>query len=179
MSDVDTFKKLLIEHHLIVGERTFLKDEFLIKAGDVVYFLNWIEKGSVRAFFINEKEEEQNVRFGYIGDLFTSVKSVFLNQPSDLYLQALKKTKVQLISVEKLKSIIQTNEAFSQIWINIIQYLVCQQMDREMDLLTNDPKLRYERVLERSPQLFQEISSKHIANYLRMTPETLSRVRKS
>ncbi|MEO0734297.1 MAG: Crp/Fnr family transcriptional regulator, partial [Bacteroidota bacterium] len=33
------------------------------------------------------------------------------------------------------------------------------------------------RVLARSPRLFQEIPAKYIANYLRMTPETLSRIR--
>jgi hypothetical protein len=34
-------------------------------------------------------------------------------------------------------------------------------------------------VFKRSPQLFQEIPNKHIASYLRMSPETLSRLKKS
>jgi len=54
-----------------------------------------------------------------------------------------------------------------------------QQMERERDLLTSSPMERYLRVKDRSPQLFQEIPNKYIASYLRMTPETLSRLKKS
>ena len=56
--------------------------------------------------------------------------------------------------------------------------LIYQQMERERDILTSSPLERYKRVLSRSPQLFQEIPNKHIASYLRMTPETLSRLKK-
>ncbi len=47
-------------------------------------------------------------------------------------------------------------------------------MEREINILTpNDTKVK------RSPQLFQEIPNKYIANYLRMSAETLSRLKKS
>ena len=49
-------------------------------------------------------------------------------------------------------------------------------MERELDLLTSSPHERIQRVLKRSPQVFQEIPAKYIASYLRMTPETLSRI---
>ena len=52
-------------------------------------------------------------------------------------------------------------------------------MERERDILTSSPLERYNRVLKRSPLLFQEIPNKYIADYLRMTPETLSRIKKS
>jgi CRP-like cAMP-binding protein len=64
-------------------------------------------------------------------------------------------------------------------WMGVLENLVLQQLEREIDILTNSPKERYLRVLKRSPQLFQEIPNRHIANYLRMSPETLSRLKKS
>ena len=39
-----------------------------------------------------------------------------------------------------------------------------------------DPRQRLQRVLGRSPRLFQEVPHKYIASYLRMSPETLSRL---
>ena len=66
-----------------------------------------------------------------------------------------------------------------KVWTKILEDLVIQQIEREKDLLVSSPKERYERVLRRSPILFQEVSNRHIANYLRMTPETLSRLKKS
>ena len=61
----------------------------------------------------------------------------------------------------------------------LLEELFAQQIEREIDILTHSPVERYKRVLERSPQLFQEIPAKYIASYLRMTPETLSRIQKS
>ena len=59
-----------------------------------------------------------------------------------------------------------------------VDSIMAAQIEREIDILTNSPKERYLRVLKRSPQLFQEIPNKHIASYLRMSPETLSRMKK-
>ena len=64
-------------------------------------------------------------------------------------------------------------------WTKILEDLILQQMEREVDILTTSPKERYLRVLKRSPQLFQEIPNKYIANYLRMSAETFSRLKKS
>jgi hypothetical protein len=57
--------------------------------------------------------------------------------------------------------------------------IIYDQFEREKDILTYSPLKRYQRVLKRSPQLFQEIPNKYIASYLRMSPETLSRLKKS
>ena len=64
-----------------------------------------------------------------------------------------------------------------QLWNSILEDLNLQQFEREIDLLTQSPWERYHRLLKRSPQVFQQIPNKHIANYLRMTPETLSRIK--
>ena len=63
-------------------------------------------------------------------------------------------------------------------WQALLEELILQLLEREKDLLTSSPAERYSRLLKRSPQLFQEISNRHIANYLRMSPETLSRLKK-
>jgi CRP-like cAMP-binding protein len=76
-------------------------------------------------------------------------------------------------------SLIENNRDLTKAWNQLLVELIQQQMEREKDLLTAAPSERYKRVLERSPQLFQEIPTKYIASYLRMTPETLSRIKKS
>ncbi|MCY7291948.1 MAG: Crp/Fnr family transcriptional regulator, partial [Ferruginibacter sp.] len=64
-------------------------------------------------------------------------------------------------------------------YLFLMENLVTQQIDREIDLLITSPAERLKRVLARSPNLFQEIPLKYIASYLRMKPETLSRIRNS
>ena len=74
---------------------------------------------------------------------------------------------------------INSSSTFQKLWIHILNQLVLQCIDREKDLLTSSPESRYQRVLKRSPQLFQMVPHKYIASYLRMSPETLSRLKKS
>ncbi len=66
-----------------------------------------------------------------------------------------------------------------KLWIALLENLLLQQMEREKDILTPSTKERYLRVLRRSPRLFQEIPNKYIADYLGISAETLSRLKKS
>lgn len=74
---------------------------------------------------------------------------------------------------------IEEHPSHQQRWNDVLQQLILQQFEREIDILTASPRMRYERVLKRSPNLFQEIPHRYIANYLRMSAETLSRLKKS
>ena len=159
--------------------KVFSRNTFLWQEGEHVRYVYWIRRGTTRAFFINDEGNEQVIRFGYSGDFITDVNSLIRKEPSQLYLQTIKECEVILISLVKLEEAKRKDTNLAAVWAHMMENLVCQQMEREVDLLTSDPKIRYQRVLVRSPRLFQEIPSRHIANYLRMTPETFSRVKKS
>ncbi|OJX50877.1 MAG: Crp/Fnr family transcriptional regulator [Flavobacterium sp. 38-13] len=157
---------------------TVERNQFLKKGGSADTHIYFIESGSLR-IFITDGEEERIVRFGYQNNIVVALDSFFTQKPSDFYIQAIKKTTVKIISKEKFMTFINSNPENLKIWLEILEDLVLQQIEREKDLLVQSPRERYERVLKRSPQLFQEIPNKHIANYLRMTAETLSRLKKS
>lgn len=151
------------------------RNEFLSSAGNTDTNIYYVESGSLRIFRCDE-DTEQNIRFGYPGNLLVSLDSFLSNKPSEFYIQALKKASIRLITPKAFREYLKDNQTA---WIQILEDLVLQQMERETDLLTQSPQERYQRVLRRSPRLFQEIPHRHIANYLRMSPETLSRLKKS
>lgn len=153
------------------------RNEFLKVKGSIDTNLYYIESGSVRVFVLDEYQE-QTIRFGYKKKLIVSLDSFLTGKPSDLFIQAIKKTVIKVVSKQQIDKFLET-ESNRNLWMKILENLIIQQMEREIDILTNSPKERYERVLKRSPQLFQEIPNRHIANYLRMSAETLSRLKKS
>ena len=61
-------------------------------------------------------------------------------------------------------------------WRQMTEQALLGRIEREIDLVTNSPKERINRLLQRSPHIFQLFPHKYIASYLRMTPETLSRM---
>ncbi|MNI15527.1 hypothetical protein D3C73_688270 [compost metagenome] len=98
---------------------------------------------------------------------------------SDYTIQAIKKTDMLIAEKEDFMNFIYSTSENTKLYITILEQLVLQQLERERDLLLDSPKNRYERLIKRNPRLFQLIPNKHIANYLRMSPETLSRISKS
>ena len=150
-------------------EITIDRNEFLKVKGSIDTNLYYIESGSLRVFVL-DNYEEQTIRFGYKENLIVSLDSFLTGKPSALYIQAIKKTVVKVVTKKQFDKFLE-KENNQNLWTNILEILVVQQMEREIDILTNSPKERYERVLKRSPQLFQEIPNRHIANYLRMSAE--------
>lgn len=156
---------------------TLDRNEFLKIKGSIDTNIYYVESGSLRIFVLDDYEE-QTIRFGYKENLIVALDSFLTGKPSNLFIQAIKKTIIKVVTKKQIQKFLET-ENNRNLWMRILEDLVLQQMEREIDILTNSPKERYKRVLKRSPQLFQEIPNKHIANYLRMSAETLSRLKKS
>lgn len=147
----------------------------LLRAGEVERSLYFIESGAIHAFYISDKEEH-TIRFGYQGSLITSIPSFYDQRPSEIYLQAIRKTEVVAFDRGDFVRVMNSTPDLQKFYATSLELLAAQQMEREIDLLTSSPIERVNRVLKRSPQVFQEIPAKYIASYLRMTPETLSRI---
>ena len=162
--------------HLSDKEITIDRNEFLKVKGSIDTNLYYIKSGSLRLFVLDDYEE-QIIRFAYKENLIVSLDSFLTGKPSHFYIQAIKKSAIRVITKQQIDHFL-TTEANRAFWTKILENLIMQQIEREIDILTISPKERYQRVLDRSPQLFQEIPLRHIANYLRMSAETLSRLRK-
>jgi CRP-like cAMP-binding protein len=158
-------------------QRTLKRNEYLCARGNIDRNAYYVEQGSLRIFVL-DNNEEQIIRFAYTGNLFAVLDSFFTNRPTNFYVQAIKKTTLKVIARPDLEDFLAAEEQHRLFWTKILEDLVLQQMEREVDILTASPAERYRRVLKRSPRLFQEIPGRYIANYLRMSAETLSRLKK-
>ena len=165
--------KYLWEKEVVINRNEYLKVK-----GSIDTNLYFIEEGSLRIYHIDEYEEH-TIRFGYQNNFIVSLDCFITEQPSDYYIQALKKTKLKVLKKSTFKQLINSEKELQNFWTLILEQIVLQQLEREKDILTSSSIERYKRVLKRSPQLFQEIPNKYIANYLKMAPETLSRLKKS
>lgn len=178
MSVVDEIHDRLVRGELWEQKQLLKRNEYLTTAGTVDSNLYYIVSGSLKISITNA-DEEHIIRFGYQKNMITALDSFITDKPSEFFIQAIKKTEVKVISKKSYLEFIHQNSENKQLWDIAQQQLILQQLEREKDILTTSPKERYERVFKRSPQLFQEIPNKYIASYLRMTPETLSRLKKS
>ena len=171
-------EKLLASLNKIASRKIISKGELLLNEGQVEQNLYFVEAGAVRIFYLSEFEE-LSIRFGYKSSFITSLSSFIKGTPSESYISGIRKATLKVISKTSfLKFVNESNENQAQ-YIYLLETLITQQIDREIDLLITSPAERLNRVLQRSPNLFQQIPLKYIASYLRMKPETLSRIRNS
>jgi len=161
------------------GEEIVLRrNELLHAAGTVNTKIYLVMEGSLRIFHQNDSEFN-TIRFGYSGSLFAALDSFFTGKPSVYAVQAIKKVRLKVIRKADFMEFIESDREHLVLWNTVLSYTINSLLERELDLLITSPLERYERVLQRSPRLFQEIPHKYIASYLRMAPETLSRLQKT
>jgi len=156
-------------------QKTIKRFDFLIQKGTRASHLYFITKGTLRIYYISNNTEI-SVGFGYPNTLICSYPSFVSNKPSDYYIQAL--TDTQLIGISRIDfyACIHKNWNLERHWREMTEQALLGRIEREIDLVTYAPQDRLDRLLNRSPHLFQLFPHKYIASYLRMTPETLSRM---
>jgi CRP-like cAMP-binding protein len=178
MNTIETLYNRIENERLWTNHVVLKRNDYLKVSGSVDSNLYYILSGSLKITILNDGEEHI-IRFGYKNNFITSLDSFITEKPSDFSIQAIKQTELKVISKSVYMDFINQSAENKQLWNTILEQLILQQLEREKDILTTSPKERFERVFKRSPQLFQEIPNKHIASYLRMSPETLSRLKKS
>jgi len=152
------------------------RNDFLMTKGQTESSLFFVLNGSMRIYFPNQ-EDEICVGFAYGSNLICSYPSFILNQPSEYYIQALAKTEMMAIDRSDFYSLFDSYRRVERAWRMLEEEALLGKIEREVEMLTFTPEERYHRLIKRSPHIFQIIPRKYIASYLRMTPETLSRIR--
>jgi CRP-like cAMP-binding protein len=150
--------------------------DFLIRQGQVEQGLYFVTSGALRIYY-PLPDEDICVGFGYPNTLMISFPSFVDGKPSAYYIQALKKSELLGISKTDLVNLMEERPNIKRFWYEQLEKALVGKIEREVDLLLPEPEQRLQRVMQRSPHLFQHIPKKYIASYLRMSPETLSRIK--
>lgn len=152
------------------------RHDFLIRPGETEHHLYLVTEGVLR-IFLPVSDEEICVGFGYAGTLLCSFPSFVDGRPSDYAIQALRRSQLLGIARSELLALLEQHPNLARFWRQQVEQALVGRIEREIDLLLPEPQRRLERLQARSPHLFQLVPRKYIASYLRMTPETLSRLR--
>jgi len=102
--------------------------------------------------------------------------SLLLRQPTPLQLVALEKSEMVKISSDNFYKLGQT--PVGQIIIQIsAESSFVEKQQQQIELLTKTAEERYKILSDKYPNIYQRVAQKHIASYLGITPQSLSRIR--
>lgn len=162
----------------LITERSFKRGQFVTKEGEVNRYTNFIEKGSARVFYIDSNGHEHIIQLGIEGWWTGDFSSFIMQQKGLLYTEALEATNILAFSYENLQLIYQEVPIFERYYRLLIQKAYASFQNRILQNLSMDAEQRYLAFSTRYPEMDQRISQKHLASYLGMSAEFLSKIKK-
>ncbi|UTW65315.1 Crp/Fnr family transcriptional regulator [bacterium SCSIO 12643] len=157
--------------------KTLKKRELLIEEGKVCQFLAFISKGSIRHYHILDGNEK-TCDISFENQWVTDFKSFTNRISGSMNLQAMEDTVVFCISRDHLESLYQESQAFETFGRIMTEQVAHRATEIAMSLSANKPEQRYLDLIENRPDMFQRIPQKYIANFIGISPESLSRIQK-
>lgn len=148
----------------------------LTRPGQIEQRLCLVRTGLLRIYYPTPAGEETCVGFGHAGSLLCSFPSFVTGKPSEYAIQALRQTELLAISRSDFQYFVNQIPTLADFWRLELEKALVGRMEHEIDLLLPDPAQRLARLRLRNPGIFQLVPGKYLASYLRMTPETLSRL---
>lgn len=154
------------------------RGEFLLKEGEICQSIFFVEKGLLRMYSISQNAKEHIIQFAPENWLVVDRNSVYFNETSDYYIDAIEDSIVTALDVNFFY---QLQEKYPEIWKNHILLLHKHtiSLQKRINLLLGaNAEERYLEFMKIYPNILQRAPLWMIASYLGITPESLSRIRK-
>lgn len=163
-----------IEHHAVIKE--YKKGEFILKAGKVSNHTYWILKGLVRSYYLRDGEEI-STKFLWDGAPITSTYSYYGRKPGNENYVTLEDTVLASIHYDQMQYLYKTYPEFNVVGRVITERYLYMLEIEVYNLRKQKAEDRYKFIVKHIPQLLQRVPLKHLATYLGVNLETLSRIR--
>lgn len=154
------------------------KGEHFQMQGCPVRYMGYVDSGKFRYYKIDKDGNERtlwfNKSFPFIGDYHSFLKRT----NAELCIQAMEDYEITLFSYEQMMELFDTNIDTQKLRATIAERSMFGWRNIALALYFNTAEERYIELLKDFPDIEKEISLKHIASTLGISPETLSRIRK-
>jgi len=164
--------------HPYLKEKEIPKGTILLQKGAVCTHSFFVESGLLRSYSIDQSGKEHVIQFAPEGWIITDRSSVFFNEPSDYYIEAIEPSTVIYFSNDFIRKASEISAAFRNYNERLLQNHIRQLQHRIQFLLEATAEERYLDFISIYPDLLLRVPQWMIASYLGITPESLSRVRK-
>ena len=169
---------LLPEHEIqllteALVKRSFAKDETLLDQGEVCRCWWFIIEGATFQYKLDDELEYNIIDLSITHDWVVNHKSFTSQDPSSYTIKAFEDTVVYELNIHEIHRLIGASQAFLQMG------KILDGATSRVTFFDNNstPDEKYTYLMQNRRGLIQSFPQKMIASYLKITPETLSRVR--
>jgi CRP-like cAMP-binding protein len=158
--------------------RRLLKKQFLVQEGEPGKYIAFIAHGCLRTYTIDEKGEDHVIEFAVDDWWASDLHSYLTGGPAQFNIDALEDSRLLLLDYESREALLRAVPKMERFFRLLQEAHYVATHIRINETLSKTAEERYLSFLKTYPQLVRRIPQKHIASYLGITPQSLSRIRK-
>jgi len=172
LSDEDW--NLLLPH---LETRKLKKHELLAEIGKVSNEVGFVLEGMLRHYYLKDGEEKTTY-FYFENHFVTSYISCITKQPSQLSIEALSDCELIVFPYNILQELFEKNKTWQKFGRLVAEYIAIGLEERMVGLLMLSPEERYLELIKGNKiKIIERVPQHYIANYLGITPVSMSRIR--
>lgn len=170
-------KNTLKEFLALFPTRYYKKGAIILSPETVEVHIKYLIKGIVREFYVTDKRDI-NLDFYEQTEYLTDCVSLQNSIASSKWQECITDVEMKAIPKDRFDAFLATHEGADVAFRTTFLGLLAQRETRERSRLTQSVEELYQNLLRDKPSWIQNIPQYHIASYLGVSPETLSRIRK-
>jgi len=160
----------------LAERRDLNKGEMLIHQGQISRYIVFVAKGMLRQYYFkNGKEVTEH--FSYEGCILMCIESLLKQEPTRLVAEALEPSTVYLLPYDRLLKLSEDIREINIFYRKVLEFSLITSQIKADSWRFETARERYNLLMKTHPEVIKRAPLSHIASYLLMTPETLSRVR--
>jgi CRP/FNR family transcriptional regulator, anaerobic regulatory protein len=153
------------------------KDQIIKSAFTTEKYLSFILRGSGGILLWNNNNFVC-IDLCYEGDFFGDYMSFLSQQKTNIEVITFEPSELFRISKSNFDTLSNNTEIGSRISRFAAEALFIHKQQQQIDILTKSATERYFEIFAKNPNIIQRTPQKHIASFLGITPQSLSRIRK-
>ncbi len=165
-----------IKHFFI--PKKIRKRQYLLNAGDVCLYNYFVEKGLLRCFNVDDRAHEHVVQFAVEGWWMSDMNSFLTGDEAVYNIEALEDSELLLLNKKSFDEMVLRVPKMEKYFRLLMQNHIIALQRRIISSLSNSAEEKYMKLMDGCPDIINRASQQHIASFLGITPETLSRIRK-
>jgi len=137
-----------------------------------------ILQGTVRGYIIDEKGVEITILIRSNGIFVADTGTLFNDEPQRMTFKSIDEAHILLFNYKDFESLANKNPRIMQLHLNALKDAITRLFYRVESLTTMTHEERYEDIVALNPDFLKTTNAKYLANYLGITPQSLSRIMK-
>jgi CRP-like cAMP-binding protein len=155
------------------------KGKLFLEEGQNCDYFYYVLKGFIRVYYLDLEGNEITHWFSADNSMITSPFSFFKKERNILYFETLEDTELLQITNDQIDTIISQSKSTEKIYRQLLAEFAMVLSRRVMSIHTQSAEERYLKLMKEHPLIFQKAKLSHIASFLGITQQSLSRIRKN